>query len=147
MSKTTAKRKREKNSGRTRPDSLSAGARDLLIGTLLKPLRSGSLRSALLAELGAGNESVEEALREPAMVRGVRDAAAAAVMEAIPAVLAAQLARALEDKGVAKEFLAAVGVLEIPAERSDEAGAAVSGFDRALVEGLREALGLPEVKG
>lgn len=81
------------------------------------------------------------------MVRGVRDAAAAAVMEAIPAVLAAQLARALEDKGVAKEFLAAVGVLEIPAERSDEAGAAVSGFDRALVEGLREALGLPEVKG
>lgn len=87
---------------------------------------------------------MEAALRDPALVAVVRDAAAAAVVEAIPAVLAAQLGRALEDKAVAKDFLAAVGVLEVPSVQADEAGAAVSGFETALLDGLREALGLPE---
>ncbi|MBI1750448.1 MAG: hypothetical protein HY234_03780 [Acidobacteria bacterium] len=73
----------------------------------------------------------------------MRGAAAAAVLEAIPGVLAAQLARALEDKAVAKDFLAAVGVLEVASEKADEAGASVTGFESALLEGLREALGLP----
>lgn len=142
-----AAKKRTDASLRTLRAGLSAGAVDLLIGTLLKPLRSGSARSALLGDVGAASEAVEAALRDPAVVAAVRDAAAAAVVEAIPGVLNAQLVRALEDKAVAKDFLAAVGVLAVPGVQADEAGETATGFEKALLTGLREALGLPEVKG
>lgn len=147
---TTAKKgaggkKRSNGSQRTLRAGLSAGAVDLLIGTLLKPLRLGSARSALLAELGCDVAALEAAMRETAVLSAVRDAAAAAVVEAIPGVLYAQLARALEDKVVAKDFLAAVGVLAVPGVQADEAGVAATGFEKALLTGLREALGLPFV--
>ncbi len=118
-------------------------------GTARRGEPSGSARSALLAELGCDVGALEAALRETAVLAAVREAAASAVVEAIPGVLYAQLVRALEDKAVAKDFLAAVGVLAVPGVQADEGGAAATGFEKALLTGLREALGLPlaEAKG